>query len=333
MMEASYYEQAKSGLKCRLCPHECIISNGKTGICNVRRNVNGVLMAETWSRLSAMNIDPIEKKPLYHFHPGENILSIGSLGCNMKCRCCQNWHISQSPVAGYSLGRSVEPAEVVSMALSSSGNMGIAYTYNEPTVWYEYMLAVAKVAASNRLKNVMVSNGYIAHKPLEELLDYMDAFNIDLKGFSEEFHMKFTGARLEPVLKTLKQIRKAARHLEITNLVIPSLNDHAGLFADMTNWIADELGPDTVLHLSRYHPDYNLYTEPTSPAKLEEFYEIAHKKLAYVYVGNISLGDLQNTYCKKCGELLVIRKGYQITVAGLTNSGTCIKCGNQVMIR
>jgi pyruvate formate lyase activating enzyme len=332
-MEASYYEQIKNSLKCRLCPHECIISNGKTGICNVRRNINGVLMAETWSRLSAVNIDPIEKKPLYHFHPGKDIFSIGSVGCNMRCRCCQNWHISQTSVPDYSFGRTVEPDEAVSMALSYNDNMGIAYTYNEPTIWYEYMLAVARLAASHKLKNVMVSSGYIEQKPLEELLDFMDAFNIDLKGFSEEFYLKFTGARLDPVLKTLKRIRKAAKHLEITNLVVPALNDHADLFADMTSWIANELGPETVLHLSRYHPDYNLYTEPTPPVKLEEFYEIAHKKLAYVYVGNISLHDLQNTYCDKCGELLVTRQGYRVVVSGLTNTGACVNCGNQVMIR
>lgn len=332
-MEASYYEKAQNGLRCRLCPHECIISNGKTGICNVRRNVNEVLIAETWSRLSAVNIDPVEKKPLYHFHPGKNILSIGSVGCNMKCRCCQNWHISQASVSGYSFGRKVEPDELVSMALTYKDNMGIAYTYNEPTVWYEYMLAVAGLAASHRLKNVMVSNGYIGQKPLEELLDYVDAFNIDLKGFSEEFYRKFTGAKLEPVLSTLKQIRKSGRHLEITNLVIPSLNDTTDLFADMTDWIAGELGPDTVLHLSRYHPDYQLYTEPTPPVKLEEFYEIAHKKLSFVYVGNISMGDLQNTHCNSCGELLVTRQGYRVTVTGLTITGSCVRCGNQVMIR
>jgi pyruvate formate lyase activating enzyme len=332
-MQASYFEQARKGLRCRLCPHECLISNGKTGICNVRRNVNGVLIAETWSRLSAMNIDPVEKKPLYHFHPGKSILSVGSVGCNMKCRCCQNWHISQTSVSGYSFGRNVEPDDLVNMALSYRDNIGVAYTYNEPTVWYEYMLAVAKMAASHRFKNVMVSNGYIGKKPLEELLDYMDAFNIDLKGFSEEFYRKFAGARLEPVLKTLKKIRMTTRHLEITNLVIPSLNDKVDLFRDMISWISGELGPDTVLHLSRYHPDYKLYAEPTPPVKLEEFYEIAHEKLAYVYVGNISLGAMQDTYCRKCGELLVTRQGYRVVVAGLTNAGACVKCGNQVMIR
>ncbi len=332
MKEASYYEQDGNGLRCRLCPHECLISNGKTGICNVRRNVSGVLMAETWSRLSAVNIDPIEKKPLYHFHPGKNILSVGSVGCNMKCRCCQNWHISQASVSGYSFDRKVEPDELVSMALTYKDNMGIAYTYNEPTVWYEYMLAVARMAASCRLKNVMVSNGYIRQKPLEELLEYMDAFNIDLKGFSEEFYRKFAGAKMEPVLSTLKLIRKSGRHLEITNLVIPSLNDRADLFSDMISWIAGELGTDTVLHLSRYHPDYKLYNEPTPPVKLEEFYEIAHKKLAFVYVGNISMGHMQDTICSKCGELLVTRQGFRVAVAGLTTTGACTKCGNQVMI-
>lgn len=332
-MEASYYEQVTGGLKCTLCPHECLISNGKTGICSVRRNVNGILIAETWNRISSVNIDPVEKKPLYHFHPGKNILSIGSVGCNMSCRCCQNWHISQTSVPGYSFGKNVEPDELVSIALSYKDNIGIAYTYNEPTVWYEYMLAVARMAASYRLKNVMVSNGYIRQKPLKELLDYMDAFNIDLKGFSEAFYRKFAGAKLEPVLRTLKQIRKAGRHLEITNLVIPSQNDSTESFAGMTSWIADELGHDTVLHLSRYHPDYKLYQEPTSPGKLKEFYDIAHEKLTYVYVGNISLGNLQDTYCSNCGELMVTRQGYQVVVTGLTVDGSCIRCGNQVMIR
>jgi pyruvate formate lyase activating enzyme len=332
-MEARYYEKTDVGLRCTLCPHACIIAEGKTGICRVRRNNNGLLVAETWGKISAIHLDPIEKKPLYHFHPGKDILSMGSIGCNMHCRCCQNWQISQTAAVDYPTDKLTGIDEIVALAATRTNNIGVAYTYNEPTVWFEYMLEIAKLVKSGGMKNVMVSNGYIREDPLQELLTCMDAFNIDLKGFSDDFYRSFTGARLGPVLRTLQLIRKSGRHLEITFLVIPGLNDSPAEFKEMVQWIAHELGTDTVLHLSRYHPDYKMGTEATPASKLESFYTIAHEKLHFVYVGNIMLKDYQDTRCNNCGNLLISRAGYQVSVKGLTSDGTCNECGNKFLFR
>jgi pyruvate formate lyase activating enzyme len=330
-MEALFYERKEDSIHCYLCPHNCTIHDGDTGICRVRRNKGGMLLAETWGNLSAINFDPIEKKPMYHYHPGKIILSLGSVGCNMKCKCCQNWQISQIAVADFHFNRTLNPMEIIKLALSRNDNIGVAYTYNEPTVWFEYMNDIAKLIRFEGLKNVMVSNGYINEEPLHELLKHMDAFNIDLKGFSEDFYRKFTGASLSTVLRTLKQIRNAGRHLEITCLVIPSLNDNPDEFGEMVKWIARELGSGTVLHLSRYHPDYKLDAEPTSASQLEILYGIAREKLSYVYVGNIQLKDFQDTQCSNCGNMVMSRIGYQIKMLALTAEGFCKNCGSQVI--
>jgi pyruvate formate lyase activating enzyme len=331
-MEALFYKKREDDLQCLLCPHHCVIPAGGTGVCMVRRNAGGILKAETWGNLSAINFDPIEKKPLYHFYPGKVILSLGSIGCNMSCQCCQNWQISQTSATDYHFTRSLEPEEIIRLASSRNENVGVAYTYNEPTVWFEYMLDIARPAHASGYKNVMVSNGYINKDPLIELMQYMDAFNIDLKGFTKDFYRKFTGARLVPVLQTLRLIRKAGKHLELTCLVIPGMNDDPGGFRDMTRWIDAELGPETILHLSRYHPTYRMDTAPTPPAKLEELYGIARTKLSYVYVGNILMKDLSDTRCSKCGATVIVRNGYQIKRQSLTHKGTCSHCGNQVII-
>jgi pyruvate formate lyase activating enzyme len=330
-MEALYNIPSAKGVKCTLCPHNCLITEGKTGNCKVRRNVNGKLIAETWGYLSAVHLDPIEKKPLYHFFPGRQILSLGSVGCNMHCRCCQNWQISQVPVPGDGVSDFTGPNVVVRKVLSVSGNIGVAYTYNEPTVWYEYMLETARLVRQAGLKNVMVSNGYINAGPLQELLEYIDAFNIDLKGFTDKFYREYTGARLEPALQTLQQIKKANRHLEITNLVIPTQNDDIAVFRKMISWIATELGTDTVLHLSRYHPAFRSGEASTSAATLENFCHIAHEKLHFVYAGNIHLEAFHDTYCPVCGNLLVSRTGYDVTVQSLTPGGACKRCGKNVI--
>jgi len=330
-MEAQFYKSKEDNMLCYLCPHNCIIRAGGTGICKVRSNEGGKLLAETWGNLSAVNFDPIEKKPLYHYHPGKIILSLGSVGCNMKCKCCQNWQISQIAAADYPFNRKLNPDEIIKLALSRNENIGVAYTYNEPTVWFEYMNDIAKLVRFEGMKNVMVSNGYINEEPLHELLKNMDAFNIDLKGFSEDFYRNFAGASLSPVLRTLTQIRNAGKHLEITCLVIPSLNDNPDEFGKMVRWIAQELGSGTVLHLSRYHPDYKLDAEPTSAVQLEILYGIAREKLSYVYVGNVQLKDFQDTHCSSCGHVVVSRSGYHIIMQELTEEGICKYCRNLVI--
>jgi pyruvate formate lyase activating enzyme len=329
-MEALFYELVNDSVRCMLCPHNCLIKNEHTGICLVRRNKDGTLLAETYGNLSAINFDPIEKKPLYHFYPGKIILSLGSVGCNMKCKCCQNWNISQVSAADFSFGDSFEPQEIVNLASSRNHNIGVAYTYNEPTVWFEYMIDIARLIRLKGMKNVMVSNGYIHEAPLKELLQYMDAFNIDLKAFTEEFYKKITGASLQPVLNSLKTIKQYGKHLEITSLIIPTLNDDPDKFRDMTKWINSELGSNTVLHLSRYHPMYKLNIESTPEITLEKLYTIAREKLNYVYVGNINIHDYQDTKCSHCGERVISRYGYHIEIKALSENGLCVRCGNHI---
>jgi len=331
LKEASYYITSGDKLMCQLCPHQCSIKKDSTGTCGVRRNHNGKLFSENYAKLSAINFDPIEKKPLYHFFPGSIILSLGSIGCNLKCKCCQNWQISQADITDFSYSKSHSPEEMVKLARSKPGNIGIAYTYNEPTVWFEYMMDTARLVRTAGMKNCMVSNGFINEEPLVELLNYMDAFNIDLKAFNEQFYRTQSGAKLEPVKKTLLLLAKHHKHLEITNLVIPTLNDDEKAFAEMVKWIATELGEKTVLHLSRYHPMYKLGIKATGSELLENFYRIAAERLNYVFVGNISIKDYQDTRCANCGKTVIRRAGYLIEDNGITKTGNCRYCGEAIV--
>ncbi len=333
MKEALFYTKKENQkTECNLCPHNCLINNGKRGICGVRKNEQGKLLAETYKRASALGFDPIEKKPLYHFCSGDIILSLGSLGCNLSCIFCQNCDISQSDFDNFPYLQHYTPQEVVEMAVKRSNNIGIAFTYNEPTVFYEYMYETAKLAKNKNLRTVMVTNGYINHNPLKELLPFMDAFSVDLKGFTEKFYKEATGARLEPVKQTLKEIKNANKHLEIINLVIPKLNDEIKDFERMINWIASELSEDTVLHLSRYFPNYKLTNPPTPEHTLTNFYHTAKEKLHYVYLGNTSgSGETHDTKCAKCNTKVIERLGYTTKTTGIDENGHCKNCGNKIV--
>ena len=331
MKPALYFEKLEyAKVQCTLCPHECILAAGKTGECGVRRNVSGELISETYRHISALHYDPIEKKPLYHFHPGSTILSIGTVGCNLSCSFCQNCDISQSTIADMPYYKDYEPQEIINIAADYPGNEGIAFTYNEPTIFYEYMLETARLAKTRQLKTVMVSNGYINPAPLEELMPFMDAFNIDLKAFTEDFYKNETHARLEPVKKTLKTLAKNSKHLEVTNLVIPGLNDDRVVFADMIDWIEGELGRYTVLHLSRYFPQHKMSREATPLSTLTELHEIARKKLPFVYLGNVSGGDGQTTCCPGCGAVLISRRGYRSRIEGMSTDLKCLSCSTPI---
>lgn len=272
-------------IRCDICPHNCALKPGQTGICGVRTNIDGQLHVP--ENLSAIAVDPIEKKPLYHFFPGKKILSIGGYGCNLHCKFCQNYNISQEVPSSPNPGAHHTPDEIVRMAQQTPNNIGVAYTYNEPTVFYEFMLETAELVHRVGMRNVMVSNGFINQKPLENLLPHIDAFNIDLKAFSDEFYKKLTGARLQPVLQTLKTIKQASRHLEVTFLVIPGLNDDETQAQQMFQWIATNLGPDTPLHISRYFPMYKLQVPATPIKTLNTLQAIALKYLKYCYLGNV----------------------------------------------
>lgn len=332
MKEAAFYTQIENDkVQCTLCRHNCIINEGKRGSCRVRKNINGKLIAENYEQVCSYSFDPIEKKPLYHFYPGQKIFSVGSIGCNLHCKFCQNWEISQTNVDDFGhLNRST-PEEIVELAGLRQDNMGIAFTYNEPIVWYEYMVDIAKLARQKGLKTVMVTNGYINQEPLESLIPLIDAFSVDLKAFSEKFYSEVTSAGLQPVLDSLKAIRKNNKHLEITNLLITDSNDDAAEFTEMVSWIADELGKETVLHISRYHPMYKMKNETTSTSKLQEFYGIANEKLDYVYLGNVLTYEGQNTYCKSCREMAISRTGYHTEINGLDKNGKCRYCGATIL--
>lgn len=287
-MEAMYYTKLADGVvQCQLCPHRCTIQPGRGGLCRMRVNLHGTLESLNWGRIVSVSMDPIEKKPLYHFHPGRQILSLGSLGCNLRCFFCQNYEISQALPETCTRLTIHHPDTFVAMALREPGNLGIAFTYNEPTVWYEYMLQTATLAQEEGLKTVMVTNGYINPEPLAQLLPFIDAFNVDLKGFTNDFYRKHTGATLEPVLQTLKQIRAAGKHLEVTTLAIPTLNDDPEVFAKEVDWLADELGPETILHLSRYFPRYRCTIAETPRSTLARLQGIALKRLRHVHLGNV----------------------------------------------
>jgi pyruvate formate lyase activating enzyme len=331
MKTALFYNKLDNGkVQCHLCPHNCILTDGKLGICGVRRNTGGNLYSETYEKVSAIHFDPIEKKPLYHFLPGKIILSIGSVGCNLSCSFCQNCDISQVTVDDFTWFKHYSVEEIIDIALDKKDNAGISYTYNEPTIHYEYMLEIATEIKMKKMFNVMVSNGFINPEPLKKLIPVMDAFNIDLKAFTDEFYKKHTKSDLKPVLDTLKLINESGKHLEITNLVIPTLNDDPLTFGEMIEWIHKELGEYSVFHLSRYFPHYKMTIAGTPLSTLERLYNIAKENLHYVYIGNVVGSEGQNTYCPFCHNQLISRSGYFTSIKGIIDDGKCQKCGRKI---
>jgi pyruvate formate lyase activating enzyme len=315
---------------CKLCPNNCTIPDGKSGLCRTRMNIGEKLYSTVYGYPCSINLDPIEKKPLYHFFPGQKILSIGTFGCNLFCRGCQNFDITRHDTTlGMAGLKYYAPEDIVDLALRNNVKM-IAYTYNEPTIFFEYMIDIARVAKKHGIKNVIVSNGYINPEPLKELCKYIDAANIDLKGMTDTFYKKYCGVKLEPVLETIKYIHSKDVWLELTNLLVTRFNDDKEDVENLCDWIMKNLGGDVPLHFSRFYPYYHAKEIPSTPEKsLDMAKDIAIRKgIKYVYIGN--LGFLDNTHCHKCGSILIERDYGQSSVKGLDKKNLCIKCGAQL---
>jgi len=328
--KAMYFNKLSDDkVQCTLCPFNCILSPGQTGACKARKNVKGELISLTYGKPVSLAIDPIEKKPFFHFYPGTQVFSLGTAGCNLHCNFCQNWQISQvSPekVPNYE----ISSEEIVKKAIGS-GSKSIAFTYNEPIVFYEMMLETAKLAKHKGLRTVMVTNGYINTEPLEELAEYIDAANVDLKAFTNKFYSKYTGATLEPVLNSLKTLKRKGVFLEVTNLLIPGANDSEKEITELCKWIKKNLGEETPLHFSRFFPAYKLKNVPPTPVEtLKMAKKIAEKVgLKNVYIGNVITEGGENTICPKCGEIVIERERYIVKNNRLEN-GKCPKCGKEI---
>jgi pyruvate formate lyase activating enzyme len=330
LKEAMFYEQLGNNMvKCDLCPHKCVIKENSVGVCKVRKNVNGKLYSLNYGEVSSIALDPIEKKPLFHFYPGGSIISVGTWGCNFRCQFCQNWEISQQRPPYV---KKITPEDLVDIATEyiHEGNIGIAYTYSEPIVWYEFVYETAKLAKAKNLKNVLVTNGYINDQPLEELIPFIDAMNIDLKAFNNEFYQKVCGGRYEDVLRAIEKVHNAGVHVEVTTLIVTGGNDNFDELEEEFRTLA-RISSDIPLHLSRYHPAYRYDEPPTRVEFLIEAYKLAKKYLNYVYLGNVWDERYESTYCPKCGSLVIIRRGYDVRIINLDEEGRCKVCNNQIL--
>ncbi|NLJ78796.1 MAG: AmmeMemoRadiSam system radical SAM enzyme [Tissierellia bacterium] len=322
-MECLYYERGNdNAIICNLCPHNCVIKEGNVGICRVRKNSDGKLIALNYGRITSYAYDPIEKKPLYHFYPGKPILSIGSYGCNLACDFCQNWEIAHDE----RLTMEIDKEDILLLS-SSGGSIGIAYTYNEPSMSYEYIKHISKVMRKHGLKNVMVTNGYINEGPLIELLPYIDAMNIDLKAMTDEFYRRICKGSLKPVQETIKRAVEST-HVELTTLIIEGENSSDEEMEALGEWIAN-IDEDIPLHLSKYHPAYKMKLPETKYEVLMRAKDITKKYLNHVYIGNV-WGVDNNTYCPHCHNRLINRYS-TAEIVGIKDNN-CTKCGNEVNI-
>ena len=317
-------------IQCNLCPRDCRLHEGQRGMCFVRRRVGDQMVLTTYGRSSGFCVDPIEKKPLNHFLPGARVLSFGTAGCNLGCKFCQNWDISKARIDQH-VSEAAAPEEIVALALST-GCQGIAYTYNDPVIWAEFAIDIARAARAAGLANVFVTAGYVTPEARAEVFQYMDATNVDLKGFTEEFYHRVTFGHLEPVLDTLVWLRReTAVWTEITTLLIPGLNDGDEEIARECEWILEHLGPDVPLHFTAFHPDFKMTERPRTPAAtLVRVRAIARARgLRYCYVGNVHDAEGQTTWCPGCGEALVVRDWHAIRRYRM-NGGQCLGCGGDI---
>lgn len=325
-----YEKTERNGVRCFLCAHQCKIAASKRGICGVRENQEGTLYTLVYGMVIARNVDPIEKKPLFHILPGSRSYSIATVGCNFRCTFCQNHDISQMPrERGQIMGRYISPADIVDQAVKTDSKT-IAYTYTEPTIFFEYAYDIGRLAHKQGIKNVFVTNGFMSGEALDTISPYLDAANVDLKAFSEEFYKKYCGARLQPVLDSLQKMKGLGIWVEVTTLIIPTLNDSDEELKNIANFIYS-LGPETPWHISRFHPQYEMrQLPPTSVSILHKAAEFGKEAgLKYVYTGNVPGDENENTHCSGCGGLLIDRYGFYINKLNI-DKGTCPMCGTPV---
>jgi pyruvate formate lyase activating enzyme len=328
--EARYYEKLPhKKIRCKLCPRECVIDDRERGYCGVRENRNGTYYTLVHSRPCTVHADPIEKKPLFHFHPGTYAFSLATAGCNLNCKFCQNWEISQ--VRPDELRSLYLPPEKISALARSNDCFSIAYTYSEPTIFFEYMEDIAVAAKKDNVKSVVVTAGYISQEPLNRLCQIVDAIKVDLKSFYQDYYSEIVHGEVKPVLDALITMRKNGTWIEIVYLVVPTLNDTEKEFSELCKWIRTNLGTDVPIHFTRFHPQYLLKNLPPTPVKtLERATEIARSEgLNYVYIGNVPGHPAENTYCPQCGKIVVHRSGYQISQINITN-GSCSFCRQKI---
>lgn len=324
-----HHEHSKAVVRCLLCAQGCFIEPGKRGKCRTRMNVDGELRTLVYGRPISVHVDPIEKKPFYHYRPGSAAFSLATSGCPLRCQFCQNWQISQAKPEDYAVSFT-PPEDIVNAALNRKAPV-IAFTYNEPTVFTEYLTDIARDGSQHGIHGVLISCGFMQEEPLEEMCEVLDAIKIDLKGFSEDFYRRVCGASLKPVLRSIKQVAKSGVHLEIVNLVVPTLNDSEIMLEKLSEWIAGEIGPDVPVHFTRFHPDYRLLNLPPTPvATLERARDIALKHgIHFPFVGNVPGHPGNNTYCPSCGKVVVERTGFFVSEIHIGND-KCEYCGTRI---
>lgn len=331
LYEAKYWSKEGERVRCLLCPHRCLIKEGESGICKVRVNDGGVLKTLVFSKIAAANVDPIEKKPFFHFFPSSFSFSIATVGCNFRCVFCQNWSLSQAiREEGSIYGEELIPEKIIAYAKKYKCK-SISYTYSEPTIYYETAYEVCQLAKKEGIYNNFVTNGFIEKEPLLNLRGLLDAANVDLKSFSEDFYKKYCGGRLKPVLETLVLMKKIGIWVEVTTLLIPTLNDSVEEITNIARFIKNELGEETPWHISRFHPDYKLNNIPPTPEKeIEKARKIGFEEgLFYVYAGNIWGDEGENTFCPNCKELLIKRYGFKVLEKNLKGN-KCKFCNFEI---